>query len=166
MEQSVQKQRVAIYCRVANDSGDHSVSRADQEIHCTGIVGKYPEWELTGIYSDMGVTSADRQKQPQFKKMLTDCRQGKIDIILVKSVSRFARNIMDCLETVGMLKAIGVGVIFEKEGIDTRTESGELCTTVYCKLAQREIEALAQSPGYPMIFPCRYGCVHMAGGKG
>lgn len=166
MEQTVQKQRVAVYCRVACGNEDHSTGYAAQKIHCTEMVGKHPEWELAGIYADVGITSAERRTRGEFKKLLTDCKQGKIDIILVRSVSRFARDMTECLETVEMLKAIGVGVIFELEGIDTRAESEELCTTVYCKLAQREIEALAQSPGYPMIFPCRYGCVHMAGGKG
>lgn len=166
MDQIAQKKRVAVYCRVASDSGDHSHNYAAQKIRYTEMVGKHPDWELASIYADTGITSADRRTHGEFKKLLTDCKQGKVDIILVKSISRFARNMKECLETVGMLKAIGVGVIFELEGIDTRTESSELCIEMFCKLAQRESGALAQYPEYPMVFPCRYGCVYMMGGKG
>lgn len=166
MEQTVQKQRVAIYCRVASDSGDHSHGYTAQKIHYTEMVGKRPDWELAGIYADTGITSADQRTHGEFKKLLTDCKQGKVDIILVRSISRFARNMTECLKTVGMLKAIGVGVIFELEDIDTRTESGELCTAIVCKLAQRESEALARHHEYPMVFLCRCGCIHMMGRKG
>lgn len=118
MEQTVQKQRVAVYCRVATDSEDHFASLAVQEAYYTEMVGQHPEWELAGIYADRGIAGADRQNQKEFKRMLTACKQGGIDIIIVRSVSRFARNTVDCLEAVRMLKACGVGVIFEKEGIN------------------------------------------------
>lgn len=166
MEQTVRKQRVAVYCRVSTDSGDHFASYAAQESYYTEMIGKHPDWVLAGIYADQGIASADRQRRKEFNRMLTACQQGKIDIILVKSVSRFSRNIMDSLETVRLLKAHGVGVIFEKEDIDTRTESGSLCVTIFNELAQRESEALAQKCGYPMIFPCGYGCIHAAHRKG
>ena len=158
MEQTVQKQRVAVYCRIATDSEDYPASLATQEAYYTGMVGQRPDWELAGIYTDKGIFGADRQHQKEFKKMLTACKQGKIDIILVKSISRFARRTADCLETVRMLKAHGVGVIFEMEGIDTRMESGELHVTVFNELARMESESLEKSHGYP----CRYGCVYVA----
>ena len=115
---------MAVYCRVATVSEDLSASLAVQEAYYTEMVGQHPEWDLAGIYADKGIAGADRQKQKEFKKMLTACKQGKIDLILVRSISRFARRMVDCLETVRMLKARGVGEIFEKEGIDTRAESG------------------------------------------
>ena len=149
MEQTVQKQRVAVYCRVATDSEDRSASLAVQEAYYTEMVGQHPEWELAGIYADRGIAGADRQKQKEFKKMLTVCKQGKIDLILVKSISRFARRTADCLETVRMLKASGVGVIFEKEGIDTRTESGDICVTLYNEIARRESESITSNLIYP-----------------
>ena len=149
MEQTVQKQWVAVYCRVATDSEDHFASLAVQEAYYTEMVGQHPEWELAGIYADRGIAGADRQNQKEFKKMLTACKQGKIDLILVKSISRFARRTADCLETVRMLKASGVGVIFEKEGIDTRTESGDICVTLYNEIARRESESITSNLIYP-----------------
>ena len=142
MEQNVQKQRVAVYCRVAADSGDHFDSCAVQEAYYAQKIEENPDWELAGIYADRGIATTDRKKQKEFNKMLTACGQGKIDIILVKSVSRFARNVMDCLEMVQMLKASGVRVIFEKEGIDTSTESGDFRTALFNELARRESESI------------------------
>ena len=150
MEQTVQKQRVAVYCRVATGSEDHSASLAVQEAYYTEMVGQHPEWELAGIYADRGIVGADRQNQKEFKRMLTACKQDKIDIILVRSISRFARRTADCLETVRMLKASGVSVIFEMEGIDTRMESGELMVTTFCELARRESESIIPNRIYPV----------------
>ena len=168
MEQTVQKQRVAVYCRVSTDNGEQLNGLTTQEAHYTEMIDEHPDWELTGIYADKGIfdTDTDRKKQKEFNKMLTACKQGKIDIILVRSISRFARNMADCLETIRMLKASGVRVIFEKEAIDTGTEAGDLLTTLFYEFAQREAEAIAQRHGHPMIFPCRYGCIHVAGKKG
>ena len=149
MEQTVQKQRVAVYCRVATDSEDHSASLAVQEAYYTEMVGQHLEWELAGIYADKGIAGADRQNQKEFKKMLTACKRGKIDLILVRSISRFARRMADCLETVRMLKASGVGVIFEMEGIDTRTESGDICVVLYSEIARRESESITSNLIYP-----------------
>lgn len=150
MKQTVQKQRVAVYCRVAADSEDHSASLAVQGAYYTEMVGQHPEWELAGIYADRGIAGADRQNQKEFKKMLTACKQGKIDLILVRSISRFARNVADCLETVRMLNASNVGVIFEKEGIDTRAESGDVCVALYCEIARRESESITSNLIYPV----------------
>ena len=105
MEQTVQKQRVAVYCRVFAGSEDHPASLAAQEAYYTEMVGQRPDWDLAGIYADRGITGTGRQNRKEFKKMLTACQKGKIDLILVKSVSRFSRNIMESLETVRMLKA-------------------------------------------------------------
>jgi len=138
MEQTVQKQRVAVYCRIAADSEDHSASLAAQEAYYTEMVGQRPDWDLAGIYADRGITGTDRQNRKEFKKMLTACQKGKIDLILVKSVSRFSRNIMESLETVRMLKAHGVGVIFEKENIDTGEISSEMMLAIYSQFAQEE----------------------------
>ena len=142
MEQNAQKQRVAVYCRVASGSEDHSASLAAQKAYYTEMVDRHPEWELAGIYADKGIATTDRKKQKEFNKMLTACGQGKIDIILVRSVSRFARNVMDCLDVVQMLKASGVRVIFEKEGFDTSTEAGDLRIALFNELARRESESI------------------------
>ena len=145
MEQNAQKQRVAVYCRVASDNEDHSAGLAAQKAYYTEMVGQHPEWELAGIYADKGIATTDRKKQKEFKKMLTACGQGKIDIILVKSVSRFARNVMDCLDVVQMLKASGVRVIFEKEGFDTSTEAGDFRIALFNELARRESESISMN---------------------
>lgn len=92
MEQTVQKQRVAVYCRVFAGSEDHPASLAAQEAYYTEMVGQRPDWDLAGIYADRGITGTGRQNRKEFKKMLTACQKGKIDIILVKSISRFSRN--------------------------------------------------------------------------
>lgn len=145
MEQNAQKQRVAVYCRVASGSEDHSASLAAQKAYYTEMVDRHPEWELAGIYADKGIATTDRKKQKEFNKMLTVCGQGKIDIILVRSVSRFARNVMDCLDVVQMLKASGVRVIFEKEGFDTSTEAGDLRIALFNELARRESESISMN---------------------
>ncbi len=145
MEQNAQKQRVAVYCRVATGSEDHSASLAAQKAYYTEMVDRHPEWELAGIYADKGIATTDRKKQKEFNKMLTACGQGKIDIILVRSVSRFARNVMDCLDVVQMLKASGVRVIFEKEGFDTSTEAGDLRIALFNELARRESESISMN---------------------
>ena len=145
MEQNAQKQRVAVYCRVASGSEDHSASLAAQKAYYTEMVDRHPEWELAGIYADKGIATTDRKKQKEFNKMLTACGQGKIDIILVRSVSRFARNVMDCLDVVQMLKASGVRVIFEKEGLDTSTEAGDLRIALFNELARRESESISMN---------------------
>ena len=166
MEQTTQKKRVAVYCRIGAAGGEPSVSYTAQEAYYTGMIGQNPDWELAGIYADKGIASTDRQEREEFKRMIAACQQGKIDIILAKSISRFSRNTTDCLETVRMLKAKGVGVIFEKEGITTLSESGERFLSVFCDLTRRESEAITQCPGYPMVLPCRYGCIHVMGRKG
>ena len=145
MEQNAQKQRVAVYCRVASGSEDHSASLAAQKAYYTEMVDRHQEWELAGIYADKGIATTDRKKQKEFNKMLTACGQGKIDIILVRSVSRFARNVMDCLDVVQMLKASGVRVIFEKEGFDTSTEAGDLRIALFNELARRESESISMN---------------------
>ena len=149
MEQTVKKQRVAVYCRTDANGGESSITHAAQEAYYTELISKHPEWELAGIYADKGGASADWQKRKAFKKMIAACQRGEIDLILVKSLSRFARRTADCLETVRMLKARGVGVIFEMEGIDTRMESGELMVTTFCELARRESESITSNLIYP-----------------
>ncbi len=150
MEQTIQKQRVAVYCRVSADGEDHSASRAVQEAYYTEMIGKRPDWEMAGIYADKDIAGVDRKEQKEFNKMLTACKDGKIDIILVRSISRFVRRTAECLEMVRMLKAIGVSVIFEKEGIDTSTESGELCVTLFSEFARRESESITANFIYPV----------------
>ena len=161
MEQT--KQRVAVYCRFSNDGKGSSYSYAAQKAYYTEIVGKNPDWELAGIYADQGIISADRKNRMDFNKMIAACEQGYVDIIITKSISRFARNLADCLEIIQKLKRYGVAVILEKENVCTLDKSSEVFLTLYGEFARRESETIAQRHEHPMILPCRYGCVHVLG---
>ena len=116
-------QRVAAYCRVSTDSEEQITSYEAQKAYYTQKIEENPDWELAGIFADKGLSGTSMKKRENFNKMIAACKRGKIDTILTKSLSRFARNTVDCLETVRMLKAHGIGVIFEKENINTLTES-------------------------------------------
>ena len=135
--------RVAAYCRVSSDSSDQLNSFMAQLNHYTELISSQKSWTLVDIYSDEGITGTSAQKRPDFQRLLTDCRKGKIDKILVKSISRFARNTVDCLTTVRELKSIGVGVCFEEQKIDTSNMTGEMMTAMFASIAQKESESIS-----------------------
>lgn len=116
-----QKLRVAAYCRVSSDSSDQMNSFAAQMNYYTMLISGKANWALVDLYADAGISGTSAEKRPDFQRLLSDCRKGRIDKVLVKSISRFARNTMDCLKTIRELKAIGVGVCFEEQNIDTST---------------------------------------------
>ena len=138
-----QKLRVAAYCRVSSDSNDQMNSFMAQLNYYTTLISGKANWTMTDIYADAGITGTSAQKRPDFQRLLSDCRKGQVDKILVKSISRFARNAKDCLETIRELKAIGVGVFFEEQNIDTSTMSGELLTAMFSAIAQKESESIS-----------------------
>ena len=111
--------RVAAYTRVSSDSDDQLNSFAAQNRYYAELISGKAEWRMVDIYADEGITGTSAAKREDFQRMMADCRRGLIDQILVKSISRFARNTKDCLEAVRELKALGVNVCFEREGIDT-----------------------------------------------
>ena len=113
--------RVAAYCRVSSDSSDQLHSYASQIRKYTAKISEHDGWELVDIYADEAVTGTRTDKREDFNRMLSDCRKGRIDKILVKSISRFARNTKDCLVALRELTALGVTVCFEKENINTET---------------------------------------------
>ncbi|WP_207753339.1 recombinase family protein [Intestinimonas butyriciproducens] len=137
------RQRVAAYCRVSTDSEEQINSYTAQKAYYTQKIEESPDWELAGIFADEGITGTSMKKRKEFNRMITACKRGGIDLILTKSLSRFARNTVDCLETVRMLKARGIGVIFEKENINTLTESSEFLITLFSGFAQAESESLS-----------------------
>lgn len=102
-------------------------------------------WELVDIYADEGITGTSAKKRGDFQRMLEDCRKGKIDKILVKSISRFARNTKDCLEAVRELRTLGISIFFEEHNIDTRMVSSEMLTSVIAACAQAESESISQN---------------------
>ena len=139
------RQRVAAYCRVSTDSEEQINSYTAQKAYYTQKIQESPDWELAGIFADEGITGTSMKKRKEFNRMITACKRGGIDLILTKSLSRFARNTVDCLETVRMLKARGIGVIFEKENINTLTESSEFLITLFSGFAQAESESLSSN---------------------
>ena len=130
--------RVAAYCRVSSDSRDQLHSYAAQIRAYTEEIARHDGWELIDVYADEGLTGTRMDKREDFNRMMADCRKGKIDRILVKSVSRFARNTKDCLSTLRELSGMGVSVKFEKENIDTKTLTTELLVSVFGSMAQQE----------------------------
>lgn len=123
-----EKLRVAAYARVSTDSSDQANSFLAQMEHYNRMVAANEGWTMVDVYADKGISGTSAEKRPDFQRMLSDCRRGRIDKILVKSISRFARNTKECLEVVRELKAIGVGVCFEEQNIDTGKVTGELLT--------------------------------------
>ena len=137
--------RVAAYCRVSSDSSDQMHSYATQIRNYTEEISKHDGWELVDIYADASLTGTRMDKREDFNRMLADCRKGKIDKILVKSISRFARNTRDCLATLRELSALGVSVLFEKENINTETLTTELMVSVSGSLAQEESISISKN---------------------
>ena len=130
--------RMAAYARTSSDSCDQQHSYAAQVKYYTEYIGSRPEWVLTEIYADEGLTGTSADQREEFQRMLTDCKRGKIDRILVKSVSRFARNTSDCLTAIRLLKSLGVTVLFQKENLDTANMGDEFILTMHGMAAQDE----------------------------
>lgn len=137
--------RVAAYCRVSTDSDDQLNSFVAQQSHYNELIRSQERWEMVDIYADEGITGTSAQKRDDFQRMLADCRKGRIDKILVKSISRFARNTTECLETIRELKAIGISIFFEEHNIDTKMVSSEMLTAVLASCAQAESESISKN---------------------
>lgn len=136
---------VAAYCRVSTDSEDQLNSYNAQVAFYTEHICKNPKWHFAGIYADEGITGTVVSKRERFKQMIKDCEKGKIDLILTKSVSRFARNTVDSLNYVRKLKAMGIGVFFEEQNIDTLTTDSEMFIGLYSVMAQSESENISSN---------------------
>ena len=137
------KLRVAAYTRVSSASDDQLNSFAAQNCYYTTLISGKENWKLVDIYADEGITGTSVEKREDFQRLLADCRRGLIDRVLVKSISRFARNTKECLEALRELKLLGISVYFEKENIDTATMSGEMMTTLFASFAQAESESIS-----------------------
>ena len=138
-----QKLRVAAYCRVSTEEEEQQNSFEVQVSYYTEKITHQTGWQLAGIFADEGISGVRTNKREQFKEMIELCRKKKIDLILTKSVSRFARNTLDCIRHVRMLKSWGIPVIFEKEGIDTSDMSSEMILTCLSAFAQAESESIS-----------------------
>ena len=139
------KLKVAAYCRVSTDSEEQASSYEVQVAHYTQFIQKNPEWELAGIYADDGITGTNTKKREEFNRMIEECMAGKIDMIITKSISRFARNTLDCLKYIRQLKDKNIAVFFEKENINTMDSKGEIMLTIMASLAQQESQSLSQN---------------------
>ena len=143
-QENTRKLRVAAYARVSSNSEDQKHSFAAQNAYYSKLITGNPDWELADIYADQGITGTSIDKRDDFLRMMEDCRKGRIDRILVKSSSRFARNTKESLEAVRELAALGVSVYFEEQNIDTAQVSGEVLIAMFAALAQRESEAISE----------------------
>lgn len=148
------KLKVAAYCRVSTEQEEQQGSFDIQVKHYTELINANPEWELADIYADDGISGTSVKNRKEFMRMIDDCMAGKIDLVITKSISRFARNTLDCLKYVRMLKDKNIGIKFEKENIYTLDASGELLLTIMASLAQQESQSLSQNVrmGYQFRF--------------
>ena len=137
--------RVAAYCRVSTDSDDQLNSFVAQQTYYNDYIRKHDNWQLAEIYADEGITGTSAAKRDDFQRMLNDCRKGRIDKILVKSISRFARNTKECLEYIRELKALGISVFFEEHNIDSKMVTSEMLTAVLASCAQAESESISKN---------------------
>ncbi len=140
-----QQLRVAAYCRVSTDNEEQLTSYENQKKVYTEMIASRTDWTLAGIYADEGISGTQVKKRKNFKKMIDQCLAGKIDYIVTKSVSRFARNTVECLEYVRMLKARGIGIFFEEQNIDTLKSDSELYLVIYAGFAQSESESISKN---------------------
>lgn len=139
------RKRVAAYCRVSEESERmlHSVSA--QISYYSNLIQNHPEWEYAGVYADSFISGTSTAKRTEFNRMINDCEQGKIDVVLCKSISRFARNTVDLLKTVRRLKELGIEVRFEKERINSMNGEGELMLSILASFAQEESRSISEN---------------------
>jgi len=135
--------RVAAYCRVSTKQEEQLNSYEVQRNYYTNKINAEPKWTLVDIYADRGITGTSTKKRDEFNRMIRTCKCGRIDMIITKSISRFARNTVDCLKYIRMLKDIGVDVFFEEQGIHSTQPGAEFYITIYGSIAQSESENIS-----------------------
>ena len=137
------KIRTAAYCRVSTDKEIQEGSYELQEQYYTDFIQSNPEMELVGIYGDKGKSGLKMAGRPGLQKLMEDCRAGKIDLILSKSISRFARNMSDCAAMIQELRRLGVNIIFEKENVNTKDTNCDLILNIFSAIAQEESHSIS-----------------------
>ena len=157
--------RVAAYCRVSTDDEEQLTSYRNQIEHYTNKIKQNPNWKLAGIFADEGITGVMAKKRDEFLKLIDLCRDGRVDVIITKSISRFSRNIADTIKYVRELKALGVAVIFEKENIDTSKMTSEMILDMYGVFAQAESESISNNVKLGKRFGYKEGKVPMQYGQ-
>lgn len=142
---SAKRKRVAAYARVSMDNESMINSLEAQISYFSELIGANPDWDFAGIYADEGISGTMASHRKEFNRMLSDCEEGKIDVILTKSISRFARNTVTLLKTVRRLRELGVEVRFERENISTADASSELMMTILTSFAQEESRSTSEN---------------------
>ncbi len=137
------QKRVVAYCRVSTKQDEQLNSYENQVNYYTERINREPDWTLVQIFADRGITGTSVKKREEFNKMIRLCKQGKVDMIICKSISRFARNTVDCLKYTRMLKELGVDVYFEEQGIHSNQNGAEFYITIYGSIAQSESENIS-----------------------
>ena len=155
------KLKVAAYCRVSTDSDEQATSYEAQVEHYTNFIQKNDEWEFAGIFADDGISGTNTKKREEFNRMIEECMAGHIDMIITKSISRFARNTLDCLKYIRQLKEKNIPVFFEKENINTMDSKGEVLLTIMASLAQQESESLSKNVKLGLQFRYQNGEVQV-----
>ena len=135
--------RVAAYCRVSTKEEEQASSYEAQCEYYTDKIMSNKEWTMAGIFADEGITGTSTKKRTEFLRMIRQCKQKKIDLILTKSIQRFARNTLDCINYTRILRQLGIGVLFEKENINSLPPDSEFMITMYGAMAQSESESIS-----------------------
>lgn len=151
--------RLAAYARVSTNNEDQLYSFENQVAYYREYAKRHPEYHLVGVYADEGISGTSTKHREQFLKMISDCEAGEIDMVITKSISRFARNTADCLQYARKLKDLGVSVVFEKEAINTMDGTGELLFTILSSLAQDESRNISENTTWGIRATFRQGKV-------
>ncbi|MDI6829424.1 MAG: recombinase family protein [Armatimonadota bacterium] len=137
--------RVCAYVRVSTDQVEQQESFSAQVQYYTAYINSNPAWSFAGIYADQGISGKSKEKRPEFLRMVKYAENKKSDLIITKSISRFARNKIDTLETVRKLKSIGIGIYFERENINSLTAESELMLSILSSVAEEELVSMSQN---------------------
>ena len=141
----IEKKKVAAYARVSMETEQLKHSLSAQISHYSELIQSNPEWEYVGVYADDGITGRNTKGRKEFKRLIADCEAGNVDLILVKSISRFARDTVDTLRITRRLKTLGIDVFFERESIHSLSDEGELMLTLLASFAQQESVSIGEN---------------------
>ena len=144
-KQNAKKLRVAVYCRVSTDNDAQLESLEAQKKHYENYISKREDWTFAGLYFDKGITGTKKEKRPELLRMIADCKAGKIDFVITKSISRFARNTTDCLELVRKLLELDIPIYFEKENLNTSAMESELFLSILSSIAEGESSSISEN---------------------
>jgi site-specific DNA recombinase len=156
-----QKKRIGVYVRVSTELESQASSYGIQVSYFKEYVGRNPQWELFEIFSDEGISGTSTKNRDGFNRMIECCKNKEIDYIITKSISRFARNTLDCLHYIRMLKGLGIGIYFQKENLDTLDSKSELFLTILSSMAQEESRSISENTKWGVQKRFQQGIVHM-----